>query len=96
MAAPFAGLAEETLDAVRVLTGLVYPSFTSEQHVTNVGTTVAEVLLGRTGVCQDFAHVLIGLCRAIGSRPATSAATSSLGSAPVAEQGRAGPLTSHR
>ena len=46
--------------------GLVYREFQYEQHVTSVATTVPEVLKGRTGVCQDFAHVMIGLCRAIG------------------------------
>jgi transglutaminase-like putative cysteine protease len=56
---------DETLEAVQGLMGLVYREFEYEQHVTTVATTVPEVLKGRTGVCQDFAHVLIGLCRAI-------------------------------
>src|SRR5581483_10775151 len=34
--------------------------------VTDVTTSVSDVLEGRRGVCQDFAHVLIGLCRALG------------------------------
>jgi len=53
-------------DAVRALMRLIYEEFSYQQHVTTVTTTVAEVLRERTGVCQDFAHVLIGLCRAIG------------------------------
>jgi transglutaminase-like putative cysteine protease len=32
---------------------------------THVHTPVREVLLSRRGVCQDFAHVMLGLCRAI-------------------------------
>ncbi|MFN8632286.1 MAG: transglutaminase family protein [Chloroflexota bacterium] len=56
---------DEVLEAVQGLMGLVYREFQYEQHVTTVATTVPEVLKGRTGVCQDFAHVLIGLCRAI-------------------------------
>ena len=56
---------DQTLEAVQGLMGLVYREFQYEQHVTTVATTVPEVLKGRTGVCQDFAHVLIGLCRAI-------------------------------
>jgi transglutaminase-like putative cysteine protease len=44
----------------------VHERFTYERNVTTVGTTVAEVMRLRTGVCQDFAHVLIGLCRAAG------------------------------
>jgi transglutaminase-like putative cysteine protease len=67
MAAPYR-LAEPSgaFDAVRALMGLIYEEFSYQQHVTTVTTTVAEVLRERTGVCQDFAHVLIGLCRAIG------------------------------
>jgi len=66
MAAPYRPTSpNETLEAVQGLMGLVYREFQYEQHVTTVATTVPEVLKGRTGVCQDFAHVLIGLCRAI-------------------------------
>ena len=55
-----------TFEAVQALMGVVYHGFTYRQHVTGVATTVPEVLKGRTGVCQDFAQVLIGLCRSIG------------------------------
>jgi transglutaminase-like putative cysteine protease len=66
MAAPFRpATPTDTLEAVQGLMALVYDEFQYEQHVTTVATTVPEVLKGRTGVCQDFAHVLIGLCRAI-------------------------------
>lgn len=34
--------------------------------VTDVHTSVEEVLLKRQGVCQDFAHVMVALCRAAG------------------------------
>jgi transglutaminase-like putative cysteine protease len=34
--------------------------------VTSVATTAAEALAGGQGVCQDAAHVMIALCRAIG------------------------------
>ena len=67
MAEPFRPVTpDETLEAVQGLMSLVYQGFQYEQHVTSVATTVPEVLKGRTGVCQDFAHVLIGLCRAVG------------------------------
>jgi transglutaminase-like putative cysteine protease len=33
---------------------------------TSVSTTAAEALAGGQGVCQDAAHVMIALCRAIG------------------------------
>jgi len=53
-------------DGVRALSRFVHERFTYERNVTTVGTTVAEVMRQRAGVCQDFAHVLIGLCRAAG------------------------------
>lgn len=33
---------------------------------TNASTTAADVLLQRTGVCRDYAHLAISLCRGIG------------------------------
>jgi transglutaminase-like putative cysteine protease len=55
----------DTLAAVRALTEYIYAEFRYEQNSTTVATTVDEVLRGRHGVCQDFAHLLIGLCRAL-------------------------------
>lgn len=55
-----------SFDGVRTLSRLVHDHFTYERNVTTVGTTVAEVMRLRSGVCQDFAHVLIGLCRTAG------------------------------
>lgn len=52
-------------EAAGALMHLVYGEFTYQSDVTNVSTTVAELLATRTGVCQDLAHVLIGLCRSI-------------------------------
>ena len=40
--------------------------FTYQLGVTTVRSTVAEVIAGGSGVCQDFAHVLIALCRHLG------------------------------
>jgi transglutaminase-like putative cysteine protease len=66
MAAPFTpAQPEDAFESVRAMMERVYQGFTYEQDVTTVATTVPEVLKGRIGVCQDFAHVLIGLCRAI-------------------------------
>jgi len=55
----------DSIEAVRAMTDAVYGGFAYETQVTNVGTTVPEVLAARRGVCQDFAHVLIGLCRSL-------------------------------
>ena len=57
---------EPTFERVRTLSKVVHETFTYQRDVTNVSTTVGEVMRLRTGVCQDFAHVLIGLCRAAG------------------------------
>jgi transglutaminase-like putative cysteine protease len=45
---------------------LVHQRLEYRPDVTDTETTVPEVLTHTSGVCQDFAHVLIGLCRAIG------------------------------
>jgi len=56
---------QEPFEAVQQLMGTVYNEFTYEQRVTDVSTTVSDFLDVQRGVCQDFAHLLIGLCRAI-------------------------------
>src|SRR5206468_1966810 len=56
----------DTFDGVRALSRMVHETFNYQRNVTTVATTVAEVMRLRSGVCQDFAHVLIGLCRAAG------------------------------
>lgn len=58
--------ADATFEAVRLLSKYVHDAFTYQKHVTTVATTVEDILRHRTGVCQDFAHLLIGLCRSIG------------------------------
>jgi transglutaminase-like putative cysteine protease len=57
---------DDVYDAVRHMMELVNSRFTYVPQSTDVSTTVADVLNDRRGVCQDFAHVLIGLCRAVG------------------------------
>jgi transglutaminase-like putative cysteine protease len=56
----------QTFEAVQKMMEFVYGEFEYAPQVTTVATTVAEVLAHKRGVCQDFAHVLIGLCRAAG------------------------------
>lgn len=46
------------------LMGKVFREFSYESAATTVNTTVSEVMRLRRGVCQDFAHVMLGLCRA--------------------------------
>jgi transglutaminase-like putative cysteine protease len=44
----------------------VYQSMTYRYGVTAVRTTAAEALAIGAGVCQDYAHVMLSLCRACG------------------------------
>ncbi len=44
----------------------VYQSMTYRHGVTGVSTTAAEALAIGAGVCQDYAHVMLAVCRACG------------------------------
>lgn len=55
----------DPFEAVSQLMHRVHQELIYEQLVTDVTTDVSAVLDAGRGVCQDFAHVLIGLCRAI-------------------------------
>lgn len=54
------------LAAVRELMGRIFAEFTFKPGVTTIATPVAEVLENRKGVCQDFAHLMLGCLRAQG------------------------------
>jgi transglutaminase-like putative cysteine protease len=43
--------------------GRVHAALTYEHGITGVGTTAAEALAGGGGVCQDYAHVMVSVCR---------------------------------
>ncbi|MEK8031328.1 transglutaminase family protein [Ideonella sp. DXS29W] len=45
---------------------LIHERFTYEPHATDVATRAPEALAEMRGVCQDFAHVMIGACRSLG------------------------------
>ncbi|HEY8656697.1 MAG TPA: transglutaminase family protein [Candidatus Limnocylindria bacterium] len=62
---PFRAEAGDVFATAQRLMRLVYDRFEYVTEVTGVGTTVPEILAHKTGVCQDFAHVLIALCRAL-------------------------------
>jgi transglutaminase-like putative cysteine protease len=51
--------------AVLALMKFVYGHLKYEPNSTHVHTHMSEVLADRRGVCQDFAHVFLGLCRAL-------------------------------
>lgn len=48
------------------LTVQVFHRFAYDPEATDIGTPLAEVLAERRGVCQDFAHVMIGALRSLG------------------------------
>jgi transglutaminase-like putative cysteine protease len=54
------------LEAFQELAARIHEDFTYEPGATTVRTTVDQVLAGRKGVCQDFAHLAIGCLRSIG------------------------------
>jgi uncharacterized alpha-E superfamily protein/transglutaminase-like putative cysteine protease len=54
------------VEAVLDLTGRVYRDFIYEPGFTSISTPLLEVLEQRRGVCQDFAHLMIGCIRSLG------------------------------
>jgi len=48
------------------LAALVNDRFVYQPNVTNVASTIEDLLGFGRGVCQDFAHLWLGLCRAVG------------------------------
>jgi len=51
--------------AALALMKFVHGHLKYESNSTNVHTHMSEVLRDRRGVCQDFAHLMLGLCRAV-------------------------------
>jgi transglutaminase-like putative cysteine protease len=54
------------LDAARDLMHRIHADFEYETTATDVNTPALESLAGRKGVCQDFAHVMLGCLRSLG------------------------------
>lgn len=54
------------VDVARTLNAWIHEHFTYDPHATDVATPIDQVLSGRRGVCQDFAHVAIAVLRARG------------------------------
>lgn len=53
-------------DAVRTVFERIYDDFTYESGVTNVNTTLPELIAAKAGVCQDFAHLAAAVSRSFG------------------------------
>ncbi|WPB58202.1 transglutaminase family protein [Xylophilus sp. GOD-11R] len=54
------------LFAAEALMRRIHSDFRYESDSTDVGTPAVEALAQRRGVCQDFAHIMIGCLRAMG------------------------------
>jgi transglutaminase-like putative cysteine protease len=53
------------LEALRELTRRVHDEFKYQPKSTSIDTPLIEVLQNRRGVCQDFAHLMIGALRSL-------------------------------
>lgn len=65
-AAPDFRAGRPLLDAATALTCRIYERFEFVAGATDVTTPVLQVLATRRGVCQDFAHLLLGALRSLG------------------------------
>lgn len=65
-AARLAARAEWGLELADQINDWVYRSMTYRYGVTGIRTTAAEALAFGAGVCQDYAHVMLALCRECG------------------------------
>lgn len=54
------------LAALEHLMQRIHREFTYESKSTDVNTPVLEALAQKKGVCQDFAHVMLGCCHSVG------------------------------
>lgn len=57
------GEAESVYELLGRISHAIYTTFTYDTNVTNVHTTVEETLQLKRGVCQDYAHLMIAVCR---------------------------------
>jgi transglutaminase-like putative cysteine protease len=58
--------ARSILEAALDLTHRIHADFKYDSNATNMNTSIAEAFKIRRGVCQDFAHLLIGCLRMLG------------------------------
>jgi transglutaminase-like putative cysteine protease len=54
------------IEIAQLCNNYIFENFTYTKGITNVETTVDEILEIRKGVCQDFAHILLQLLRTAG------------------------------
>ena len=54
------------LEAARELTARIFTDFAYDPEATHASTLALDSFAARRGVCQDFAHVFLACCRALG------------------------------
>jgi transglutaminase-like putative cysteine protease len=65
-ALPSFPLKRPLLECALELNDRIHSDFSYEPAVTDVSTPLAQVMRERRGVCQDFAHVMVGCLRSVG------------------------------
>jgi len=65
-AAPSFAPARSLHEAVLDLSARIHREFKYDAEATTIATPLSEVLANRHGVCQDFAHLVIGCLRSLG------------------------------
>ncbi|MFD1774941.1 transglutaminase family protein [Paenibacillus rhizophilus] len=58
--------AEDLYEWTKRLSSTIYEQFTYDPEATSVNTTVKKALKLKRGVCQDYAHLMIAVCRSVG------------------------------
>ncbi|WP_340394176.1 transglutaminase family protein [Paenibacillus sp. FSL E2-0190] len=58
--------AEDMYEWILKLSSTIYEQFTYDPEATSVNTTVKKALKLKRGVCQDYAHLMIAVCRSVG------------------------------
>jgi len=57
---------KSVLEIAQACNQYIYDNFTYTKGITNIETTIDEILDLKEGVCQDFAHVMLQLLRTVG------------------------------
>lgn len=60
------GDSEDVFQTAYAIMEHIFRNYTYRAGATTVSTHASEVIRNRTGVCQDFSHAMVSLCRAIG------------------------------
>ncbi len=76
------GEATSAAATVRAICDYVWSHVTYDSSATTVGSDAIETLIAGRGVCRDFAHLVMALCRAVGV-PARMAAVYAPGLSPM-------------